>query len=144
MAIKATITLIDSFNTTVTKSFECEATTLSQAATDIGTLVGTLEAVTDLGVVSVTYTEKDIAEASSPAEDANVDTGATFRMRLNNGKIAVHKVPGFPLSKVASDRNIDIEDSDVAAYFANFLDAGAFTINEGNLMTALLSGKLDV
>jgi hypothetical protein len=144
MAIQATVTLIDSFNTLTTKTYECEATTLAQAATDIGALITTLEAISDLGVVSVSYVEKDISEASAAAALSSVDTGATFRMRLNNGKVAAHKVPGFDLAKVSSDRNIDIADADVAAYFANFESAGDFTVNEGNTMSQLLSGKLDV
>jgi len=144
MAIRATVTLIDSFNTLTTKTYECEATVLATAQTDIAALIPTLEAITDLGVVSVSYVMKDLTEASAAAASSSVDTGATFRMRLDNGKVAAHKVPGFDLAKVQSDRNIDIADSDVEAYFDNFKTAGAFTVNEGNVMDLLLSGKLDV
>jgi hypothetical protein len=143
MALTGTVTLIDSFNSTVSKRYDMEATTLSQALTDMTALVADLEAVTDLGVVSVTFSQKDVSLESAAGADSNIDVGATFRVRLDNGKVAAHKVPGFPQSKVSSDRNIDVADADVAAYFANFEAAGAFKISETNVITAVLSGKLD-
>lgn len=144
MAIVATLTLIDSLNTQVTKRYECEATTLAQAAIDMNALIADLDAITDLGFVSVTYSEKDVTEAQAAEANSSVDAGATFRLRLADGGIAVHKVPGFPISKVGSDRNIDVSDVDVAAYFDNFLAAGAFTLSDGEVITSVLSGTFDV
>ena len=142
----ATVVLEDSLNTQVTKRYELEATTLLQAAIDIGLLAADLLAVTDLGIVSVTYSLKDVAEASSPAANSNVDTGATFRLRLTDGSVASHKIPGFPISKVGGNRAIDPTDADVVAYFANFLAAGAFTLSDGEVIAAdgILSGTFDV
>lgn len=144
MAIVATVSLIDSLNTQVTKRYELEATTLVQAAIDMNLVIADLLAVTDLGVVSVTYSEKDETEATAAGAGSSVDAGGTFRVRLDNGKIAVHKIPGFPISKASSDRNIDVADVDVVAYFANFLLAGVLRISEDNYVTAVLSGKFDV
>ena len=144
MAILATVTLVDSLNTQVTKRYECEATTLTQAAIDVGLLITDLEAVTDLGVVSVTYSEKDVSEASAAAANSNVDEGATFRLRLADGGIASHKVPGFPIAKVGGNRAIDPTDADVVAYFENFEAAGTFTLSDGEVITAILSGTFDV
>jgi len=145
MAFTATIVLEDSFHTQVSKRYETETEVLATAQAAVADLVSDLEAITDLGVVSVAYALKDLSEASSPADPSNVDAGATFRVRLDNGKVAAHKVPGFPLSKVSgADRKIDVEDADVVAYFDNFESAGAFKLNEGNYVTAVLSGKLDV
>jgi len=144
VAITATVVLIDSLNTQVTKRYECEATTLAQAAIDMTPLLADLTAISDLGVVSVTFSEKDETFASAAGANSSVDAGATFRVRLDNGKVASHKVPGFPISKVSSNRNIDVADVDVAAYFANFETAGAFTLSEGNVITAVLSGTFDV
>lgn len=144
MAITATVTLIDSLNTTVTKRYECEATTLAQAAIDMNLLLADLQAITDLGIVSVTYSEKDETEAAAAAASSSVDAGATFRLRLADSSVAVHKVPGFPIGKVGSNRNIDVSDADVAAYFDNFLAAGAFTLSDGEVITSILSGSFDV
>lgn len=144
MAIVATITLVDSLNTQVTKRIECEAATLAQAAIDMNLLIADLEAITDLGVVSINYSEKDVSEASAAAANSNVDTGATFRLRLADGGVASHKIPGFPIAKVGGNRAIDPEDSDVVAYFDNFKAAGAFTLSDGEVITDVLSGSFDV
>jgi hypothetical protein len=144
MAFSATITLEDSLHSLVSKRVEMETSVLADAQTAIAGLVTDLEAVTDLGVVSVTYTYKDLGEASAAAEGSSIDAGATFRLRLDNGKVASYKIPGFPISKASGGRVIATDDSDVVAYFDNFKDAGDFKISEGNVMTAILSGTLDV
>jgi len=144
MALIGTVQLMDDLNTSVTKRYEMEATTLSQAAIDMGVLAAHLLAITDLGIVSVTYSIKDTAEASSPAADSNVDVGATFRLRLDSGKVASHKVPGFPISKVGGNRAIDPADADVAAYFGDFETAGAFRLSDGETVDVVLSGTFDV
>jgi len=145
MAFIATVVLEDSLGTQVSKRYETETDVLATAQTAVGLLVTDLEAITDLGVVSVTYSLKDLSEASSAADPSNVDAGATFRVRLDNGKVASHKVPGFPQSKVSgANRSIDPTDEDVVAYFANFLTGGDFKLNEGNVVTAILSGTFDV
>lgn len=143
MALTATVTLIDSLNSIVKKRFELEATTLVQAKIDCNLLIADLLAVTDLGVVSISYTDKDDTEESVAAANSSIDAGATFRLRLDNGAVAVHKIPGFPISKASSDRNIDVADVDVVAYFANFESAGAFLLSDGQYITAVLSGKFD-
>jgi hypothetical protein len=144
MALKATIGLIDSLGTEVVKRVECEATTLVQVLLDLADLVEDLEAVTDLGVTNISITEKTAAFASAAAEASSVDAGATFRLRLASGGVASHKIPGFPIAKVGGNRAIDPEDSDVAAYFANYEAAGAFTLSDGETITEVLSGTFDV
>jgi len=144
MPFIATIALEDSLNSQVSKRVELETSVLADAQTAMASLITDLEAITDLGVVSVTYTFKDLSEASAAAEASSIDAGATFRLRLDNGKVAAYKVPGFPISKVSGGRSIATDDSDVVAYFANFAGAGDFTLSEGDVVTAILSGKLDV
>jgi len=139
----ATVTLIDIKNRQCTKRFETKTDVLATAQTAVAALITGLEAVTDLGVVTVTYSVADDAEESAAADPSNIDTGATFRCRLDNGKICAHKIPGFPLSKVATGGGINTEDADVTAYFANFLSGGAFTLSDGQAITAVLSGALD-
>lgn len=144
MAFLATVTLVDSLNTEVTKRYETETDVLATAQTAVAALITDLEAVTDLGVVSVTYSEKDVSEASAAAANSSVDAGATFRLRLTAGGVASHKIPGFPISKVGGNRAIDPTDADVVAYFGNFLAAGAFTLSDGETITSVLSGTFDV
>jgi hypothetical protein len=143
MAFIATVTLVDSLNTQVKKRYEMETDVLATAQTVMTDVIADLEAVTDLGVVSIAYTLKDDTEESAAAANSSVDAGATFRLRLTEGGVAVHKIPGFPIAKVSSNRNIDVSDADVVAYFNNFFDAGALTLSDGETISAVLSGTFD-
>lgn len=143
MAFLATIQLTDSLNRIVTKEVECEATVLATAQTDIAALITDLEAVTDLGVVRVTYTEKDDSEASAAAAGSSVDVGATFRLRLSDGEVLAYKIPGFDQSKAIAGGSIPVDDADVVAYFDNFEAAGAFTVGRARTVDAVLSGSMD-
>jgi hypothetical protein len=143
MAFIATVTLVDSLNTQVKKRYEMETDVLATAQTVMVDVIADLEAVTDLGVVSIAYTEKDDTLESAAAANSSVDAGATFRLRLTDGGVAVHKIPGFPIAKVSSNRNIDVSDADVVAYFNNFFDAGALTLSDGETISAVLSGTFD-
>jgi hypothetical protein len=139
----AVVTLIDSQSRQVTKSYETETDVLATAQVAVAALVADLEAVTDLGVVKVTYTVGDVTLESAAGAGSNVDVGATFRCRLDNGKIAALKVPGFPIAKCSGGGAVDLTDADVIAYFANFEAAGDFKVSEGNVITSVLSGQLD-
>lgn len=143
MAITATVILIDSLNRQVRKVYETTDTVLADAKTHVAAMVAELEAVTDLGVVSVSYTDQDDSLASAAAANSNTREGATFRVRLDNGKVGVHKIPGFPISKADSDGNIPVSDADVAAYFTNFESGESFRLSDGQYITAVLSGKMD-
>jgi hypothetical protein len=143
MAFKAQVVLIDSMGREVTKNYECEATVLATAQTDVAALITTLEAITDLGVVKVNYSVMDASEASAAAAGSNRDVGATFKLRAADGGTISHKVPGFDATIADGAGNIDPEDEAVVAYFANFLSAGAFTLNDGEVITAILSGSMD-
>lgn len=143
MAINATVQLVDSLGRVTTKTYETETEVLATAQANVASLITDLEAVTDLGVVSVTYSLKDDTEASAAGAGSNVDEGATFRVRLNDGFVAAHKIPGFPISKAIAGGAIPIDDSDVENYFDNFVPAGLFTLNRGNTVSELISGQMD-
>lgn len=144
MAFVATITMVDSLNTQITKRLETKTDVLATAQAAVAALVTDLAAVTDLGVVSVVYSLKDATLASAAGANSSVDSGATFRLRLADGSVAAHKVPGFPISKVGGNRAIDPADADVVAYFDNFLAGGSFTLSDGEVITSILSGSYDV
>src|SRR3989304_6285145 len=98
MAFRATLEMDDSMNRTVSKSLECEATVLATAITDVAALLTDLEAISDLGVVKVSYSSKDTSGAFDENDPSNVDTGATFRLRTTLGEVVRYKIPGFKQS----------------------------------------------
>jgi hypothetical protein len=143
MAFLASLTLDDDMNRTVTKELECEAVVLATAITDVAALLTDLAAVSDLGLIKVSYADKDTSGAYAETAGANADAGATFRLQLADGNVIAYKVPGFKQSLADGNGMIDPDGAEVAAYFANFLAAGAFTVGRGRVITSVLSGQMD-
>lgn len=139
----ATVTLEDSMNRQVTKRLETTNAILADAQAVVSLYNTDLLPCTDLGVVTVTYSVADDTLASAGELDSNCDTGATFRCRLDNGKIAAHKIPGFPLSLAGTGGAIDCADPLVIAYFANFEFLGGLRLSDGQYITAVLTGMMD-
>src|SRR3972149_4440836 len=102
MAFRATLEMDDSMNRTVSKSLECEATVLATAITDVAALLTDLEAISDLGVVKVSYSSKDTSGAFDENDPSNVDTGATFSYRY--------------ASAILTGGYIPVQEEDVANY----------------------------
>ena len=143
MTFQATLQLDDDMNRTVSKELECEATVLATAITDVAALLTDLAAISDMGLIKVSYVEKDISGAYAETAGANADVGATFRLQLADGNVIAYKIPGFKQSIADGNGKIDPLNADVAAYFANFLAAGAFTVGRGRVITSVLSGQMD-
>jgi len=143
MAFLATLTLDDDMNRTVSKEVECEATVLATAILDVASLLTDLAAVSDLGLTKVNYSDKDLSGAYAQIADANVDTGATFRLLLSDGNIIAYKIPGFKQSLADGAGNIDPAGTEVAAYFDNFKSAGSFTVGRLRHVVTVLSGEMD-
>jgi hypothetical protein len=139
----AIIRLIDSLDRQKQKFAKMKTDVLSSAQTAMSGLIADLSSINLLGIVNISYLFHDYSEASAPLPGASADVGASFRLRLNTGRIVVFKIPGFPSTKADANGDISIEDPDVVNFFANFEPAGAFTLNQGCTMTELLSGKMD-
>jgi hypothetical protein len=143
MSIVAQLVFQDSRKRRKVKRIETKTNVLATAITDIAALALELAVITDLELIAVNYTSKDTSAAFSGESDSNVDVGATFRVRLADGGAAAHKIPGFPMSKVGSNGDIDVADADVAAYFDLFKAAGPFYLSDGESLTEVLKGTLD-
>lgn len=143
MPFIATVELIDSYSRRTTKRLETETDVLADAQTAVTALLATLDAVTDLQCLGVSYSLKDGSQVFAGAAGSNVDVGATFRVRLADGIVAAYKLPGFPTALVGAGGEIDVTQLEVTNYFANFEAAGAFTISDGEVITDILSGSLD-
>jgi hypothetical protein len=143
MAFKCTLVLKDDMNRTVRKTLETTEALLADAQTAVEAYLVDLAVVSDLGVVSATYTEKDATVATSPAEDSNVDIGATFKVRLPDGNLAPHKIPGFSQGFAGSGGSIDVEQSEIQAYFDNFLTGASLRLSDGEYIVDVEVGEMD-
>jgi len=143
MAFNCTLVLKDAMNRTCRKTLETTEDTLALAQTAIGLYLTDLLAITDLGIVSATYTVKDATVAEDPVAGSNRDTGATFKVRLPGGDLAAHKVPGFKQSLAGSGGSIDVEGAEVQAYFDNFLTGAALRLSDGEYIIDVETGEMD-
>lgn len=143
MAFAATVELQDSYGRKSSKRVETTAATLADAITAIGLYLTDLAAITDLACLKVSYHSEDTSGAFSGQAGSNVDVGGTFRVLLDNGKYAAHKVPAIKATLVDSGGNIDVADALIVAYFANFLTGGDCRLSEGNFVVSVVSGILD-
>lgn len=143
-----TITLKDSKSRLTRKMVEINEATIALAITALDAYLADLNAVTDLEFVSAQLTVP-IANASlvntfAGVANSNIDSGATFRVQLPDGKRAGHHIPGFPSSLVGSDGQINVAGAEVVAYFANFDGTtNTLELSDGETVDSVEKGQWD-
>jgi hypothetical protein len=144
----ATIVLKDSFGrqTRIRREMD-DQLTLSDYTGEISSMVAELLDITDLGLVDATFSVTGLESATDPASGANVDTGATFvgyGTGEDAGKKLTTKVPGIALSFVDANGLIDVTQTEIAAYLANYTGATfQWKISDGEKVGEWLIGSLD-
>lgn len=102
-----------------------------------------LSALSEAEVLSfqISYNEQ---VADAVVGSANVDEGATLTVsKVGVSNRATMKVPA-PIQGVRNgDGTIDVAAVEVTNFIANFQSAGDFLISDGEVVDAVISGKLD-
>lgn len=142
MAINTSFTLVDAYGRTTTKRYEGTSTLMADAITRSASLLGDLLALSDIGSLKITYSQDEIS-SSAAATGANLDAGMTLHCRLDNGKMYPLKVPVPDATVINADGSIDISNTLVTDFVANFMLAGYFRVSEGNYVVSVVSGELD-
>lgn len=142
MSVDLGLTIVDAYNRRSTKKFEGTATTIDQAQTDKAALLADLAAVSLCGAVMATYSQQEVV-SEAVETGANIDAGGTLHCRLNNGKLYSLKIPGIDPALVNSDGTIKIAAPAITNYVANFMQAGAYRVSEGNHIISVEYGELD-
>jgi hypothetical protein len=141
-----TLLLRDSYGRDVHKRVQVDETTLADAVdaiSGVGGYLTALAAVTDLAFIEANYVyAQDATGAFAGTGSSNADVGATFKVALAGGGNASHKIPGFPASLVGAGGAIDVEGSEVAAYFEHFT-SGSLRLSDGEAISAAVKGSLD-
>jgi hypothetical protein len=140
------VTLTDAFGrlTHIRREMQAHAT-LIEYQQEIQNFANTLSNVSGLGVVRADFVQTGLATPTAAQAGSNVDVGATFVGWNEDGsgtKIST-KVPGFLVALVDSDGSIDLEQSVVADYLANYADAGDFYLSDGETVADWIKGTLD-
>ena len=143
------VTLVDGRGRETSKRIEMvEQILWADLVTNANNVLTELDAVTDLQIIKADLVIQN--ELSLPVKDpadSNRDTGATFvgYVQGGGGKKATLKVPGFPMSKVGDGGFIDLTDTDVAAYLANWLESAPHLalLSDGENISSWIQGTLD-
>lgn len=113
--------------------------TVTELLAEIASQAALLGAITELTVQGASLLLPATFEPIAGSGDAadNIDRGATFRVLAtglgdNPDYRLAQKIPGINFALQDGQGNIDITDTAVVAYFAEFLDAGAWRVNGAN------------
>lgn len=147
MPVLGSLSLVDAYGRGTTRSYEMVDAVLADAQTDLTAIRTALTALSDMGYTAENLTDQTALTVAAQT-GANVDVGATFRVRLDNGKIGNVKIPAIKDAKVNADGSIDPADTEVVAFFTLLgLDEpttpAVATIYNGRKVTSVLSGTLD-
>ena len=142
------MTLVDDDQRRTTKIVQMEVQLLHADQVLAATaFVTALEDVTDLGVERVDIIYKGVTAGFASIADSNIDVGATFSGELyeKNGAKASFKVPGIKSALKDGVGGIPIDQADVAALLAFFVQATPFDylISDGETIDHWLRGTLD-
>jgi len=143
MAIVANVELYDDYGRTSRKQVELTSATLADAKGVMAAWATDFLALSDLGILAITYSERDVTEAAAPQSGANADVGATFKVQTDTGKGASHKIPGIKASFVGGQGTIDVSQNAVVTYFGQYDSGEDCRLSDGESVAVVLSGQLD-
>lgn len=138
----ATIVMEDDFNRKYRTSLNISAADVGAAETVLAAQAVLMSNVTELEVLWTTLSIKTVITDTVTA-GANKDEGATFSVRKANNERSPVRIPGPIQAMRLGDGTIDLTNTDVIAYFAPYLN-GDILVSDGELVTEVKSGKLDV
>jgi len=139
-----TFELVDAYGRSARKSYETTESMadFSAAATAAAALAADLAGITEAEVLSYVISHRS-TYSDSVTVGANRDEGATLVLRKEDNFKGVLRVPA-PINAIFDAQgNVDITNSAVTNFVANFLSGADFVFSDGEQATAILSGKLD-
>jgi hypothetical protein len=135
------VSLVDAYGRSASKRFDIVAATQPDAITLAGGFMADLALITELRILWYDVSER-VVYSDSVDTGANRDEGVTFSVRTEDNEKAVIKVPGPINGMFNADGSVDLTDGGVAAFIANYL-AGDVLVDDGEVVTELISGRLD-
>lgn len=134
-------TLEDAYGRNTSKKYLVEAVDVAAARTAASDMAADLAQLTEAQILWYTVAEK-ITYSDTVDAGANKDEGVTFVVRKTDNEKATIKVPA-PINAIFNtDGTVDLTNSAVSSFMANFL-SGVFLVSDGEVVDSLLSGRLD-
>ena len=117
------------------------ATDQPTAVTQAEAFMDDMAPITELNILSYTVMER-VVYSDSVTAGANRDEGITFSVRTADNEKATVKIPGPTNAILTSDGTVNLSDADVVAFIAHYT-SGEILVDDGEVVTAFLSGRLD-
>jgi len=143
------LTLLDGYGRTTQRQYEfVDQVLLADYVVIANDFMTEYAQVTDLQIIRATMVLTDgLSLPSTDPSGSNVDVGATFSgyIEAGEGKKASLKLPGITMSKVDPDGSIDLTDSDIADWLANweYDHPNTFLLSDGESIDTWIAGTLD-
>lgn len=143
------VSMVDDFGRKAMKTFQ----SIDISGADLGAemlvaktaadaLIADLKALTELRVLFFKL-GTEFTESDGVGTNANRDEGLTMNVEKADNKLAVMTVPAPALTIFDANGVLDITDALATDYVANFVGAAGWTVSDGELVTTLVSGRLD-
>jgi len=143
MSYKLTLSMVDYYGRTTTRSFQVDAVDFAAAQAVVAAFVPDYEAVTELWVQKSRLVD-EVTYTGTVLENANKDEGMTLSVELATpGKKASIQVPGPDRSIRNLDGTIDLTETIMVDFMAHFT-GGSILVSDGEVVDAFLKGTLDV
>lgn len=144
MSFRCRFNFRDSRARTTSRTFVNDEPLIATVLTDIATLAGLWDVITDAELVNVVITQVDATEAFAGAATSNIDENTSVKVQGADGRIYDVDLPDLPdaLHPIAA---LDITNIGITNFFDEFAVGNNWRVNLNNPtdVTAILSGLLD-
>lgn len=135
------VQMVDAYGRPVSKALDIVAADPPAGLTLAGSIMTDLAPITGARILSYTLKVR-VPYTDSVTAGANRDAGATISVRTADNEKANFSIPAPEASIFNADGTVDLTDGGFAAYLANYL-SGAILVDDGEVVTEVISGKLD-
>ena len=138
---QVSVQMEDAYGRAASKRFDLVAIDQPTAVTQAGAFMDDLAPITELDILSYTVSER-VVYTDTVTAGANRDEGVTFSVRTADNEKATVKIPGPTNAILGADGSVNLSDADVAAFIAHYT-SGEILVDDGEVVSAFLSGRLD-
>lgn len=136
--------LVDSMGRPGTKTLETQVLVDQAAAlTAAASMAILLDDVTEMRIKSYTVSERIVYTDTFEA-GANRDEGASITVEKADNYNAPHNIPAPVQAMRLPDGTVDLTNAALIAYFAEFEATGDFQLSDGEVITSVVRGTIDV
>ncbi len=134
----------DSRGRTISRTIWNTGATLALVLAEVAILAPLWDAITDLELIDVVITNRDVSDAFAGAAISSVDENTSVKVRGGDTYVYDFNLPDVP-DALHPGESLDVTDAAIVAFFDEFDTAETWRVNLRNPtdITDLISGQLD-